>query len=94
MPFILILFIIASKPMKSILKVGYVIAICTYITEYGFFISHGAFINTLIPSEQLLSFCTFMTTQRMEFIIRIPIFLFYIFLFVSLIKELNTKVES
>src|ERR1017187_10435272 len=94
LPLAVILYAISTENIQKILKIGYFIIALDYLIEYAFFITHGAFITKMIPTEQILSLSTFLTTQKMQVLIRLPMFLFYIFLFFSLLKSVKISETS
>jgi hypothetical protein len=89
-----ILFLISEGKMKRIFIIGYLIATITYIIEYAFFTSHGAFITKMIKTEQVQTISTLFTTQKMQVLIRLPLFLFLAFIFIYLIKDMKLSKKS
>jgi hypothetical protein len=89
LPFMIMLFVVSTNSAKKILKAGYCMVAITYLIEYAFFTSHGAFITKMFPTEQILSLSTLLSTQKMQVIIRLPLFIFYSFLCIYLIKSIK-----
>jgi hypothetical protein len=92
LPIVVILYSLSTKRMKNVLIIGYIIASFTYLIEYAFFTSHGAFMTKFIPTEKIIFLSNLLSTKKMQFLIRLPLFLFYLMLFLILLKNtLNSK---
>jgi hypothetical protein len=89
LPLIIMLYAFATRGLKRLLVISWIIAMLTYITEYAFFRSHGAFLTTMFPTESIMDLSNTLSGSRMQVIIRLPLFLFYILLFFATVKYLR-----
>ncbi len=87
---VMVLLPIAFPRLRIILLTGYVVLICTYVTEYALFRSHGAFLQQWYPSAALDALGSYWERREGQTLIRLPMFLFYLGLFVTVIKSIRT----
>ena len=80
-----------ASVFPTLLVVGFVILSANYAIEYALFDSHGKFLVMLVPSESLMKFSDKASTQGGQTLIRLPMFLFYVSLFVMLIRRFREK---
>ncbi|MFI5195935.1 MAG: hypothetical protein ACHQD8_02505 [Chitinophagales bacterium] len=93
-PLAVILYCISSRGLKNFLALGYAVLALTYITEYAFFDSHGAFLTKFFPSAKMSGLSDMLGSQKMQVLIRLPMFVFYISLFVLLVSAMFTSGKS
>jgi len=94
LPLIIILYGISAHGMRIFLLAGYIIVAITYIIEYAFFDSHGAFLVKLFPSGKMTAWSNMLGAANMQVLIRLPMFAFYIGLCAFLVKVLVTPGRS
>jgi len=87
LPLLIILFAISSPGSRSFLIVGYVIIAITYLIEYALFEDHGAFLTKLIPDTSLIHLGQVLGGHSQSVLMRLPMFMWYIILFVKLIPN-------
>ncbi len=68
---------------------GFVILSLTYIVEYAYFPSHGAFIQAFDDAEGLAHYCASLGESKSQSIIRLPMFVFYLWFYFGLLKDKN-----
>jgi tRNA A37 threonylcarbamoyladenosine synthetase subunit TsaC/SUA5/YrdC len=81
--------------MKRLLLVAYEIAAMTYIIEYGFFPSHGALALQEWPGAiTLVLYADNISTKGGETLVRLPLFLALLVVFVKIARETKKLVTS
>ena len=76
-PLLIMSYSLFDGKWKILLIAFYCISVVTYIVEYGFFITHGAFFAALFERRgiDISNLCEQLSTASAQSIIRIPIFL-------------------
>jgi hypothetical protein len=91
LPLAILLYPHSDKITKSTFVIGYLILSLTYITEYAFFSSHGAFIVKFFQTAGMQSLSDYLGARPQQVLIRLPMFLFYAFLFILSIRGMNLR---
>ncbi len=91
LPLLVIYYFLSSAGIRKFLMVGYVITAATYIVEYAFFNSHGAFLSKINPSPQMIALCDELGARPTQVLIRIPMFLFFVSVYVLIARELRAS---
>lgn len=73
--------------LRRVFIVAYGIAAITYIFEYNFFFFHGALAAQWSPSTTLKSFVAHVSTMGSQTLVRLPMFLALLTVFVMIIRE-------
>lgn len=94
LPLLPIYYTIASPRTRKTMLVGFAVVALTYITEYGFFASHGAFMKAFDRSEHMSHLSDVMGTSHSQTLIRLPMFASYIIFFILLLRDRNNVLTS
>ncbi|MFA6151309.1 MAG: hypothetical protein WC716_08315 [Chitinophagaceae bacterium] len=89
LPLMVIYYLLSSGRVRYLLITGFIILALTYSFEYAFFNSHGAFIKFYTQSESVAVFSEKVGHSAYQTMIRLPMFLFYLTLFVALLRDKN-----
>lgn len=93
-PLLIILYFTASPSLRRLLLVGYFITSLDYIIEYAFFNSHGAFMSRFIPQQYMYDLCDQLGARHAQVLIRMPMFLFFTILYITLIRDLSRSARQ
>ncbi|GAA4465855.1 hypothetical protein GCM10023093_18740 [Nemorincola caseinilytica] len=77
----------ATPALRRMMVAGYCIVALTYITEYAFFPSHGAFIKAFYRSDEVSHLCDVMGMSTSQSLIRLPMFLCFVMFFIALLRN-------
>jgi hypothetical protein len=91
LPLLILLYTFAPPGLRKLITLGWIIGMLTYTTEYAVFGSHGAFLTIWFPSDKMLEWSDFLSTSVRQVVIRLPLFLFYLLLFVASIRFLRKE---
>jgi hypothetical protein len=89
LPLILVLYGKASRGLLRLLLLTWAVTIITYTIEYAMFHSHGAFWVEWKQSPNMLTLSEEMGSRKGQTLIRLPMFVCYVALFLTLVRELN-----
>jgi hypothetical protein len=89
LPLLLALFGNAGKGLQRLLVITWLVTIVTYTIEYAMFNSHGAFLVIWEPSVKMMSLSEEMGSRKGQTLIRLPMFISYVSLFILLIREMK-----
>jgi hypothetical protein len=89
LPLILVLYGKASRGLLRLLLLTWAVTIITYTIEYAMFHSHGAFWVEWKPSLNMMTLSEEMGSRKGQTLIRLPMFICYVALFVTFIRELR-----
>lgn len=92
LPLMFIYYVSATPSVKKFMMAGYIVLAATYITEYAFFNSHGAFMKFLDPSDSMAALCGKMGASKSQSLIRLPMFITYIIFYGILLRDKNNVV--
>ncbi len=79
-PLLIMSYSLFDGKWKILLIAFYCISVVTYIVEYGFFVTHGAFFAALFERRgiDISNLCEQLSTESAQSIIRLPLFLAYL----------------
>jgi len=89
LPLVVMWYTTVSCRVQWMLVTGYALAALTYITEYAFFESHGAFMKTLVPGDSMATLCHDLSRSSVQPLIRLPLFIWYLVLYTHLLLDRN-----
>lgn len=89
LPLGVIYYFLAGADGKHLMMAGLLILCLTYTFEYAMFNSHGSFIKFFTHSERVAVFSEKVGHSAYQTMIRLPMFLFYLTFFVSLLRDKN-----
>ena len=91
LPLIILFYVAVPYGLKRFLFLGWVIVALTYIVEYAFFDSHGAFLLQWFPSAEMQALSKKLgDRQTTQTIIRLPMFIFFLAFFLILVKRIKS----
>ena len=89
MPLLIIFYSFSGAQMRGLLVAGYIILAATYLAEYALLDGHGAFLVKLIHSPSMMNLGNALGDSAHQVLIRLPMFTWYIILFISIIPSLR-----
>jgi hypothetical protein len=89
LPLILLQAAIADRNLKRLLVFGLILVNLTYLVEYATLASHGAFLTKMISDPEFLEWQSHYGGHWDQTLLRIPMFAYYLTLFVALAKRLR-----
>lgn len=78
LPLLILVYSFARPGLRAVLILGYGVAVGTYIFEYAFFPSHGAFLAHMDPGEWVRKVGEFWGAQWSQTVLRLPLLLVYL----------------
>ena len=94
LPLAVLLYAASGKGLQRFLLIGWIIVALTYITEYAFFGSHGAYLVQWYPTAEMQAASEKLGSRWSQTRIRLPMFIFYLILFFALIKMIRQPVRE
>ncbi|MCH7879733.1 MAG: hypothetical protein IH914_10525 [candidate division Zixibacteria bacterium] len=78
LPLLVVYFHFTSRRVRRFILVGHAVVVATYLFEYAFFRSHGAFVLLFDESDVVMDFCRAVGLQESQTLIRLPLFVVYL----------------
>lgn len=94
LPLLVVYYHFVSGRARQLLQFSYAVVAATYLFEYAFFRSHGAFILHLVPTEDALRFCNLVAQPHYQTLIRLPLFLAYSGMLASIWLGLKSRLAT
>ena len=86
-PLLIVAYCTSLAGIQRFMLAAYVVVALTYITEYAFFDSHGAFLLHFYPSSQMKTLSDWLGNEETQVVVRIPMFAVFVTLFTLLTKR-------